>query len=123
MKMWQDSKFKREQFRFVFYTVILSATYVNSRLLADYISYVLLGNKNHFKSLRVVTDVLSFYFLRNTLPLKGIRMWVTGKLGGKMRKSKYSFKVGKVQLQTLKNALSYNMALSFTKFGVISVKV
>lgn len=39
-----------------------------------------------------------------------------------MRKSKYIYKIGKVQLQTLKLIFDYNLYLSFTKFGIISIK-
>ena len=40
-----------------------------------------------------------------------------------MRKSKYHYKLGKVQLQTLKSSLNYSLGLSYTKFGIISIKI
>lgn len=121
--MRQSVKFAKANFRLVFYIIMLSSTYYDSRLLSDYIALSLKSNKNHFKILKDFTEILSFYFLRNVLPIKGMQIRVTGKLGGKMRRSKYHYKVGKVEMQTLNNSLSYNLSLSFTKFGVLSVKV
>jgi ribosomal protein S3 len=39
-----------------------------------------------------------------------------------MRKSKYHYDIGKVQLQTLKIILSYSLSFSYTKFGILSTK-
>jgi small subunit ribosomal protein S3 len=53
----------------------------------------------------------------------GLQLRLNGKLGGKLRKSKYHYKLGKVQLQSLKVGLNYSISISHTKFGAISVKV
>ena len=49
-------------------------------------------------------------------------MQVSGKLNGKMRKSKYHYSIGKVQLQTLMTTLDYHLGISYTKFGILSTK-
>jgi small subunit ribosomal protein S3 len=54
---------------------------------------------------------------------KGIRIYITGKLNGKMRRKTYSFKYGSVTLQRITCNLDYFKAISYTKFGTISVKV
>ena len=40
-----------------------------------------------------------------------------------MRRSKFHYKLGKVCLQSLSIGLNYSIALSYTKFGIISIKV
>ena len=91
--------------------------------MSDYIAIDIKKQKNHFRNLRKVTELVTFFFLRNIFPLQGVQIWVTGKLGGKMRRSKFHYKMGKVQLHMFKTQLSYNMSVSYTKFGVIAVKV
>jgi ribosomal protein S3 len=39
-----------------------------------------------------------------------------------MRKSKYHYSIGKVQLLTFKTFLNYSISISYTKFGIISTK-
>jgi ribosomal protein S3 len=56
------------------------------------------------------------------ISLWGIQLRVAGKLDGRMRKSKYHYNIGKVQLQTLKTFLNYSISISYTKFGIISIK-
>ena len=53
----------------------------------------------------------------------GFQLRVTGKLNGRMRKSKYQYSIGKVSLQTLQSIISYSMTVSYTKFGLLSNKV
>jgi hypothetical protein len=117
------NKFIKQDFRFSFYTVLLSLLYCNSKLLANYLVAVIKKQKNHFKILKFFTDLVTFYFVRNLYYVAGIQIRVTGKLGGKMRRSKFHYKIGKVQLHTFKTVLSYNMSFSYTKFGIISVKI
>jgi ribosomal protein S3 len=62
-------------------------------------------------------------FLSNILKIKGLRVRIAGKLNGKMRRSKYSYQLGKVELQSLVCYLTYSISLSYTKFGVIATKV
>jgi ribosomal protein S3 len=79
-------------------------------------------NKNHKKALRKITLIIeSFWKSRNT-NLQGIQLRVNGKLNGSMRKSKYHYSIGKVQLQAFKTFLNYSMSISYTKFGIFSMK-
>jgi ribosomal protein S3 len=52
-----------------------------------------------------------------------LRIYVTGKLNGKMRRKTYSFKTGELAVQQLNTNLDYFKSTSFTKFGVLSIKV
>lgn len=54
---------------------------------------------------------------------KSIRIYVTGKLNGKMRRKTYGFKLGSLALQEINTNVSYFKSTSFTKFGTISVKI
>lgn len=101
----------------------MAVRYCSSKIIVDYLLNLIKKNKNHHRSLKIFTNFLEKLFLYKAIKLLGFQLRVTGKLGGKMRKSKYHYKLGKVQLQTLKSRLSYDLGLSYTKFGIISIKV
>ena len=119
-----NDKFKKKQnFREIFYIMFLSSNFRSSSILSKYIAIALKKNKNHFKIIKEITNIVSYYFLRKIYTIKGMQIRVAGKLGGKMRRSKYHYKIGQVQLQTIQMSLSYSMAVSYTKYGILSVKV
>lgn len=116
-KLWKKKEF------FLTYLVVLGLFYFNSSVIAIKIADLIQKTKKHFVQIRLVLKEIEqqFFVLKN--PTKGVRIWVTGKLGGKMRKSKFGFLLGKVQLQRFKNKVSFTKVFSFTKYGIISVKV
>lgn len=110
-------------FRYNFFTLYLALVYKNSKLLAEYLSEAIKKDKQHRKILQKCTDAIEKIFFSKLLFLSGLQIRVTGKLGGKMRRSKYHYKLGTVQLQTLKHFVSYSCLPVYTKFGLISIKV
>jgi small subunit ribosomal protein S3 len=72
--------------------------------------------------LRKITLIIENFWKSRNASLRGIQLRVTGKLNGSMRKSKYHYSIGKVQLQTFKTFLNYNLSISYTNFGIISIK-
>jgi len=106
-----------------FYITLLATTYTNSSFLANFLALKLRSSKNHRKILSKFIWVLEDSFYSNYIKLVGVQIRVSGKLGGKMRKSKYHYKLGKVQLQTIQQNLNYSYVPSYTKFGVLSVKI
>jgi hypothetical protein len=117
------SRVKKQEFRFVFYLLLLSTQYNQSKMLSNYVVDIIQKTKKHHMVLRNFVSLIELFFFKNIISFLGFQLRVTGKLGGKMRKSKYHYKLGKVRLQTLKVGLSYSSSVSYTKFGVISVKV
>ena len=110
-------------FRYNFFTLYLALVYKNSKLLAEYLSECIKKDKQHRKILQKCTESIEKIFFSKLLFLSGMQLRVTGKLGGKMRRSKYHYKLGTVQLQTLKHFVSYSCLPVHTKFGLISIKV
>jgi hypothetical protein len=113
----------KPEFRFKFFTIFLSIAYTNSFLLTEYVADFIKKGKQHRKNLQIFTNFFERIFYPRLLTISGFQLRVSGKLGGKLRKSKYHYKIGKVQLQTFKNFLSYSFTVAYTKFGVISIKV
>lgn len=113
----------KPEFRFRFFTLFLSIAYINSWVLADYVAGFIKKGKQHRKNLQIFTNFFERIFYPELLTLSGFQLRVRGKLGGKLRKSNYHYKIGKAQLQTVSTVLSYSFVTSYTKFGAISVKV
>lgn len=116
-------KIKKQEFRFIFYLLLLSCQYNQSKMIANYLANYIKTTKKHYLVLRNFINFLEYFFFKNIINFLGFQLRLSGKLGGKMRKSKYHYKLGRVWLQTLKICLSYTTSTSFTKFGVISIKV
>ena len=113
---------KKKEFYFIFQTLILAFIYNNTRIISEYIASFILLTTNHLKDVKKFIKIFEKLYFSNIVKLTGFKLWLKGKLNGKMRKSKYIYKIGKVQLQTLKLIFDYNLYLSFTKFGIISIK-
>jgi len=116
-------KMRKQKFRSLFYLVLMSALFNQSKIIALYLAVSIKTTKNHLVVLRSFIDLVEFFFFKRILRFLGFQLRLTGKLGGKMRRSKFHYKLGKVCLQTISIGLSYSTVLSYTKFGVISIKV
>jgi len=116
--------FKQLKFRVVFYCLFLAINYNSSQIISKYLGELIKKQKNHLSILKVFIYYLDEYFCLNLVKLLGLQLRVTGKLGGKLRKSKYHYKLGIVKLQELfYGSLSYSMIIVYTKFGIISIKI
>jgi len=90
--------------------------------VTKYLARSLALENKHRRVLWAVVNSITLLSIR--LPLfKGLRLYVTGKLNGKMRRKTYSFKIGRLMIQQLNSSLDYFKATSFTKFGTLSIKV
>ena len=79
--------------------------------------------KLQLKKLIPVHKVADFSRHDPKILFKGFRIYVTGKLNGKMRRKTYSFKTGQLAMQQINTNLDYFKSTSFTKFGTLSIKV
>ena len=114
-------KYRKE--KFIFKTLFLSTYYMNSALIAEYLAIALQRNKKHKWVLKKFISILERLFFSNILKFKGFQLRVAGKLNGKMRKSKYHYKLGKTEFQVLNIYVAYSFFISYTKFGVLSLKI
>jgi len=91
--------------------------------LAKYISNFILVSKNHFRDLKIFVDYFRKFVDKNIFSMFGVLLRLTGKVGGRMRKRKYQVKLGQTPSLTFDFKISYCKSLSFTRFGVISIKL
>lgn len=104
------------------FLLYLSCKLRTAGIFARYLARSLALEKRHKRLLRQVVNAVKL--LDSNLSLfKGIRIYITGKLNGKMRRKTYSYQCGKLAMQEIHTNLDYFKAISFTKFGTISIKV
>jgi hypothetical protein len=118
-----SNSYNKYDYRQLLFIVFLGSTYNSSKVFTQHIAQNLTKQKNHRKVLKFFVDFLEIFYFLNLIRFLGIQIRVNGKLGGTMRKSKYQYRLGKVQLQTLKFSLNYSVSLAYTKFGVLSIKI
>jgi len=104
---------------FIFY---LSCKLRMISIFTRYLAHNLSQEKKHKKLLWKVVNVIQLLD-KNLSLFKAIRIYVTGKLNGKMRRKTYMFKIGRLPLQKINIDLDYFKSSSFTKFGTISIKI
>merc|ERR1712127_203061 len=107
-----NTRFKKQNFRSLFFLLFLATNYNNSKIISEFLAIVIKKNKNHHKILKFYVDFIEFLFNVNLIKMLGLQLRVTGKLDGKLRKSKYHYKLGKVSLQKLNVGISYSKAIS-----------
>ncbi len=101
--------------------------YISSKLrtasiFTRYLAKILSYDKRHKRLLRQTVRAITL-FHTNIILFRGIKIYVTGKLNGKMRRKTYSFKCGKSIIHKIFTNLDFFKATSFTKYGSISIKV
>lgn len=104
------------------FMLYLSCKLRMASIFSRYIAKSLELENKHRKVLWSVVNTINKLNLNLSL-FKGIRIYVTGKLNGKMRRKTYSFKFGHINIQQICCNIDYFKSTSFTKFGTISVKV
>lgn len=117
-ELYKVKEFKKEM---IFYYIVF---YLKSaEFLCKYIGSVLVKNKYHLKNLRYyLNNIYKLYFIR-LINFYGLKLYLNGKLNGKMRKQKYFYKIGKVLLNTFKTKLQFYFLPLYTKYGIFSIKV
>jgi hypothetical protein len=118
----QYIQLKKKDFLPVFNTIIFSIIYKNPKLITEYLSIQIKKDKKHKKVLSNFVLVLEKIFFSNVIKLKGLKLRLNGKLNGSMRKSKYQYSLGKIELHKIDSCLTFSSSLSYTKFGVIAIK-
>ena len=90
---------------------------LEAKLVAESVARQLEQRVNHRRAMKkAVTSTMR-------LGAEGIRIACSGRLGGAEMARKERYLVGRVPLHTLRTDIDYAMAISYTTYGVIGVKV
>ena len=95
----------------------------NINLFSAHIGSVLLKSNRHIKSIQFLLNRFYTLYYQQILNFKGLKLYISGKLNGKMKRQKYSYKIGKMLLNTLNFKVYYTFMPVYTKFGVFSVRI
>jgi hypothetical protein len=92
-------------------------------LLCRYVGSSLCGEKQHIRNIRFYVNLIYFLYLNKLVQMKGFKLYISGKLNGKMKHQKYSYKLGKICLITFDTLVNFFYLPLYTKFGVLSIKM
>ena len=95
----------------------------NIELLVRYLGSLLYENHKHKVKIRFFIKSIYFLILNRLINLKGLKLYISGKLNKKMKSSKYAYKFGEIWLNTLDTSIRYYYLPLYTKFGVFSIKI
>jgi len=96
-----------------------------STLLGQYLQDVIRNTrlKKHFKNLNIAIGQIKSIFSKHSNAVTGLKLSIMGKLGGKMRKSKYKYRIGSIPAFSFKYLFSFSTTQVHTKYGVFSIKI
>jgi hypothetical protein len=95
----------------------------NIELFTRWIGSLLSKTYQHRKKIRFFIQIIHFLFTKKLINFKGFKIYISGKLNGKMKRSKYGYKMGEIWLNTFNNKINYYYLPLYTKFGIFSLKV
>lgn len=114
------SNTRDKRFYFILYLLFISR---NVELFSRYVGSSLIVSHRHRKSIMSLTKPIYYLYSKLLINPKGFKLYISGKLNGKMKRSKYAYKLGEMWISTFQNYINYFYLPLYTKFGVLSIKV
>lgn len=107
------------------YLIFLSLIFFKSNILNIYISLIIkkTKNKKHTKNLIIFFCFLKSILDKKFIPIQGLKFKISGRLGGKLRKALYGYKLGYMKLMTLNTYVDYSCNYVNTQYGSFSLKL
>lgn len=117
--------FKNYSLKQKFYLLLLSLYFFKTSLLTTYISLIIkkTKNKKHINTLIAFFKSFNIIFLKQILPISGLKFKIVGRLNGKLRKNAFGYKLGFLKLMSFNIALDYTCDFVYTQFGSFSLKL
>ena len=117
-KLYRNKELKK---KIMFYYV--SFYLKSAEFLCKYFGSILLSGKYHLKMIRHCLNNIYKLYLVKLINFYGFKLHISGKLNGKMRKSKYFYKIGKMLLNTFETKLQFYFLPLYSKYGIFSIKI
>lgn len=107
------------------YVVLLSFMFLKSFVLNSYIAILIkeIKDKKHITVIKRLFESIKALFLQQFVPLLGIKFQIAGRLNGKLRKSRFGYNIGSIQLMSLSVFCDYSCDLAYTQYGSFSLKL
>lgn len=116
---------KKFFFKQKLYIISLSFLFLKGYIILYYIHNIIkkTKNKKHIKNLLHFFKELKMIFRMQYIPIYGLKFRIAGRLGGKLRKGTFFYKLGHLKLLTLTTKLDYSCHVVHTLYGVFSLKL
>ena len=108
-----------------FYLILLSFLFFKTQILNTYLNLLIkkTKNKKHIKNLIFFFNELRLLFEKQFVCISGLKFKIAGRLGGKLRRSSYGYKLGFLPLMSLKTCLDFSCDFVYTQYGSFSLKL
>ena len=112
---------QKHKIYFLMYTLFY---FKNVELVARYISFLINKSYRHKRNISFFRKMIYYLWTKKVIKFKGLNLCILGKLNGKMKRSKFYYRVGKFGVTTFLNEkIVYYYLPLYTKFGVFSIKL
>jgi hypothetical protein len=107
------------------YLVYLSFLFVKASILNFYINILIKGikDKKHINVIRLLFDNIRALFQQQIIPITGIKFQISGRLNGKLRKSRFGYNIGSIKLMSFSTFCNYSCDFVYTQYGSFSLKL
>lgn len=108
-----------------FYLVLLSFFFFKAKILTSYLALLVkkTKNKKHIKNLIFFFHSLRTLFVKQFICIYGLKFKISGRLGGKLRRSSFGYKLGYSPLMSFKTYVDYSCDFVYTQYGSFSLKL
>ena len=116
---------KKQQIKIKKYNLLIYSYFLfkNTKLICKHLAGSLLKTNRHIKNIQFLLNRIYYLYYQKILNFMGFKFYLSGKLNGKMKRQKYSYKIGKMLLQVINFKIMYSFFNLYTKFGVFSIKI
>lgn len=112
---------QKHKIYFLMYTLFY---FKNTELIVRYISFLINKSYRHKRNIMFFRKMIYYLWIKKIIKFKGFNLSILGKLNGKMKRSKFYYRVGKFGVSTFLNEkIVYYYLPLYTKFGVFSIKL
>jgi hypothetical protein len=107
-----------------YFIILFCFIHLNTFILNYILGFVLQTTKlkQHIRNLLSVLSVIKILFNSQIISVYGFKFQIKGKLGGKLRKSKFKYSLGKVTNSSFSLVISYCATPIYTRYGVFGLK-
>jgi hypothetical protein len=110
----------KKKYVIILFCFIYSNTFVLNNILGLILQTT--KSKQHIKNLLSILNVIKTLFNSQIISIYGFKFQIKGKLGGKLRKSKFKYSLGKITNSSFSLRVCYSAIAIYTKYGVFGLK-
>ena len=108
----------------IYFLMYILFYFKNIELIVKYILFLINKSHRHKRNIIFFQKIIYYLWTKKVIKFKGLNLSIFGKLNGKMKHSKFYYRLGKFGVSTFLNEkIIYYFLPLYTKFGIFSIKL